>query len=105
MRWVSVIGGAWLFISSWVIPVPVGPRAAQWITGAAIFLASFMAMGLARARRLSALLGFWAMLMPFVLALHGERAGLNQLATGLLVVVSSLWPLHRWEVRERPARP
>jgi hypothetical protein len=45
------------------------------------------------------------MLMPFVLALRGERAGVNELATGLVVLVASLWPIHDWEVRGRPARP
>ncbi len=105
MRWVSVIAGAWLFISSWFFPVMVGARVGQWMTGAVIFLASFLAMALPRARRLVALVGFWSMLMPFVLALHGERAGLNELVTGLVVVVASLWPSHDWEVRGRPARP
>jgi hypothetical protein len=105
MRWVSAIAGAWLFISSWLLAVPVGARAGQWMTGAAIFLASFLAMALPRARRVVALLGFWSVLMPFVLALHGERAGLNEVGAGLVVIVASLWPLHDWEVRGRPARP
>ena len=105
MRWVSVIAGAWLFISSWFLPVAVGVRVGQWMTGAVIFLVSFLAMALPRARRFVALVGLWSMLMPFVLALHGAPAGLNELGTGLVVVVASLWPDHGWEVRGRPARP
>jgi hypothetical protein len=105
MRWVSVFAGAWLFISSWFFPVPVGARVGQWVAGAVIFLASFVAMALPRARRLVTLMGLWSMLMPFVLALHGERAGLNELGMGLVVVVASLWPIHAWEVRGRPVRP
>jgi hypothetical protein len=105
MRWISVIAGAWLFISSWFLPVAVGARVGQWMTGAVIFLASFLAMAFPRARWLVVLVGLWSMLMPFVLALHGERAGLNELGTGLVVVLASLWPTDGWEVRGRPARP
>lgn len=94
-RWVNVVAGIWLFLSALLLPAPAWQRVTQAFMGMAIFLVAIVAMAYARFRWINTLLALWAVLAPFALALPASAAAENQLATGLVVLVASLWPGHR----------
>ncbi len=101
-RWVNVAAGAWIFVCAWVLPAPPWQRLTLALLGMAVFLIAFVAMAYVRLRWVNTLLALWAVLSPFALALPATRATVNQLATGLLVLVASLWPGHHDDADRRP---
>ncbi len=105
-RWVSVVGGGWLFVSSWFLAaMPPGARIGQGLAGAAIFLTAFVAMGLERARRLNTVLGAWMVVAPFVFGLRIGVAGVSELLIGIAVVAASLWRGPRAEAPAHASSP
>jgi len=93
-RWVNVVVGSWLFISAWLLPASTWQRINQGLLGMAIFFVAFLAMAYLRCRLVNTLLGIWAIVSPFVLALAASLAAVNQVAFGFVVLVASLWPSH-----------
>jgi hypothetical protein len=93
-RWVNVVAGGWLFISAWLLPEPTWQRINQGLLGMGIFLVAFVAMAYSRCRLVNTLLGLWATVSPFILALAASLAAVNQEAFGFVVLTASLWPSH-----------
>lgn len=91
-RWVSAVAGTWLFISSAVLFAPAWERVNEGFVGVAIFLTAFVAMAYTRFRLVNTVLGLWAVLSPFILALAASAAAVSQVAAGLVVFTASLWP-------------
>jgi hypothetical protein len=91
-RWVNVVAGAWLFASAWLFTEAAWLRLAQALLGMAVFLVAFAAMALARLRRINSAAALVAMVLPFALALPSGAAADNLLATGLVILVATLWP-------------
>jgi len=93
-RWINVGLGAWLFLSAWIFAVPLEQRVDQALVGMTVFMVAFVAMAYARTRWINAVLALWAIASPFVLALPAGPAGTNRLASGLVILAASLWPVH-----------
>jgi hypothetical protein len=89
---VSVVLGAWLFISAFVWPHTPALRADTWIVGALIFLVGITAMYTSPARYVNTLLGVY--LFISTLAFHHVEAGTvwNNLIVAVIVFVVSLIP-------------
>jgi hypothetical protein len=97
LRWFNVLLGAWLL----VIGIVMGPGTPAFgdhlFLGLAIFLVSFLAMGIPQLRALNVALGAWTVLSPFVFGYEqGGRLALNDIVVGILVVwVASTAPRPR----------
>jgi hypothetical protein len=101
-RWVNVVMGLVLFCTGVAARGGV-ERANGLALGLSVFLVAFLAMAV-RVRRVNTLLGAWAALSPFVLAYRDPVPGWIDVATGVVVVVASLWPDRPREPRARAAR-
>ncbi|MEJ2287766.1 MAG: SPW repeat protein [Deinococcales bacterium] len=106
-EWVSLIAGAWLFVSPWILGY-TGVTVAAWgayVLGAAVVVAALWAMTARQARNpeyIGALLGALVFISPWVLGYTAERiARLDAWIVGAVIVVASLWAA----MNERPARP
>ena len=91
-RWVSASAGIWMFVSAALLPGTPWQRAAQSLLGMVAFLVAIVAMAYSGFRRINTALAFLAILIPFVEALPANAASLNLLASGMVVLVASLWP-------------
>lgn len=105
LRWINVLLGAWLLATG----IAAGPGTPEFgdhiFLGLAIFLVSFLAMGLPRLRLVNAALGAWTVLSPFIFGYENARLGLNDIVVGILVVwIASTAPRsHRPEDRHEHA--
>lgn len=104
--WVSLVAGAWLFVSPWVLGY-AGVAAAAWsayILGAAVVLTALGALAARQARNLEvvgAFLGALVFIAPWVLGYLSEPvARLDAWIVGAVIVVASLWAA----INERPVR-
>lgn len=104
--WVSLVAGAWLFVSPWILGY-AGVAAAAWsayILGAAVVLTALGALAARQARNLEvvgALLGALVFIAPWVLGYLSEPvARLDAWIVGAVIVVASLWAA----INERPVR-
>ena len=88
-RWFNVALGVWLVVAA-LFGSPGTASVNNRLLGLGIFLVAFLAMGIEAFGRVSALLGAWAIVSPFVLGYHDAAAGLNDVAVGILVVATSL---------------
>ena len=106
-EWVSLVAGAWLFASPWILGF-TGVAVAAWsayILGAAVVVAASWALTAQQARNaeyIGALLGALVFIAPWALGYVGERvASLDAWIVGAVIVVVSLWAA----MSERPTRP
>jgi len=112
-RWlvaVSLVAGAWLFFSPWLLGY-AGASVAAWtsyVLGAAIVAAALWTM-MAKAARAAevilAMVGVLTFASPWLLGFMAEPAArMNAWLLGALVVVSALWAAMKRRPQERPER-
>ena len=104
-EWVSLVAGAWLFVSPWILGFTAVPVAAwtAYVLGIVVVAASLWAMTAREARNaalIGAILGALVFVAPWVLGYTAERAArIDAWIVGAVVVVASLWAA----MNERPA--
>ena len=88
---IAALFGAWLFVSAFVLTVPVGDYWNNIVVGAAIaILAAYSGYtrgGSRAASALAALLGLWAIVTPFVYAGGSPTLLYSDVITGIVVAV------------------
>ncbi len=94
-RWVNAALGIWLFLAAWLFAGEPGELANNLFLGLAVFLFSFMAMGIDGFRRLNTVLGLWAVVSPFLLGYGDYPGAVNDVIVGILVIAASLWTPER----------
>jgi hypothetical protein len=102
--WVSLVAGAWLFVSPWILGY-TGVAVVAWssyILGAAVVLTALWALAARLARNpevFGAFLGALVFIAPWALGFLSERAArLDAWIVGAVIVVASLWAA----INERP---
>jgi SPW repeat len=99
--WGNLLIGAWLFISTWVMPYPSGMPNATWnaqVLGAAIVIFAACAVYMPRVweEGINTVLGLWMIISPWVLQFSSSRAvTTNAIIVGLLVTTFAVWAMVR----------
>ena len=105
--WGSLLLGAWMFISPWVMLYPVDVPNATWnayVIGAAIVIFSAIAVYMPKIweEGVNIVLGIWLLLSPWALGFAGYRdITVNSVIVGLLVIALSAWAMMRDKQFER----
>lgn len=110
--WVSLIAGAWLFVSPWVLgyTTAVGGMWAAFILGGltvVVAMWSLIDRDARAAETIMALIGALVFIVPWVIGFAGlASARLDAWIVGAVIVVASLWALMDEQGgRERRAKP
>ena len=93
-RWVSLVIGAWVFISAFVWPHTVGERADTWILGALIFLTSIGAMYAPGVRFLNTLFAVWLFFATLIIGHTQPGTVWSNCIAAVIVFIMSLIPSH-----------
>jgi hypothetical protein len=89
-RIVSLVLGAWLFISAFLWHHSSAQFANAWIMGALVVLFSFMANRFAQARYATAGIGAWLFVSSFFLPRATTATSWNHVLVGLALIMTSL---------------
>lgn len=97
-RWlvaVSLVAGAWLFFSPWLLGFTAVVSWMSYVLGAAIIVAALWALVAKEPRNaelITAALGALTFVSPWLLGFMGERAArMDAWFVGAVVVVAALW--------------
>jgi hypothetical protein len=101
--WCNWLLGIWLCISPWALRIDLEQTATQTavISGILIILAEVVTLSVYRAWEewISAILGAWLVICPWVLGISSSAARTNLFVIGLLVMALAIYEI--WDARRQ----